>query len=77
MEGLQWWCIHDLKLSLREGGRRGEDDEGGKGEDRLGRRSHIYCEPGPAGRSERSPFWGESSRSPFWEEGSGSQNRPF
>jgi hypothetical protein len=25
MEDLQWWCIHDLKLSLREGG-RGEDE---------------------------------------------------
>ena len=71
MEGLKWWCIHDLKLSLREGGRRGgggRGTEGGKGEDRLGRRSHIYCEPGPAGRSERSPFWEESSRS---------QNRPL
>lgn len=23
MEGLQWWYIHDLKLSLREGGGEG------------------------------------------------------
>src|SRR5437763_10917300 len=55
-EGLQWWCIHDLKLSLEredeEEGRRQRTTRGGRrGEARaktgLGTWSHIYCEPGP------------------------------
>jgi hypothetical protein len=33
MEGLKWWCIHDLKLSLREGGRRGRQGRRPVGED--------------------------------------------
>jgi hypothetical protein len=51
MEGLQWWCIHNLKLSLEREDER-EDDEGrttreARAKTGLGTRSHIYCEPGP------------------------------
>jgi hypothetical protein len=35
-----------------------------EGEDRLGTRSNIYCEPGLAGRPEGSPFSQQNSWSP-------------
>jgi hypothetical protein len=58
MEGLKWWCIHDLKLSLGEGGRRGEDDDGEARAKAGWEDGPIYCEPGPAGRLERKPILG-------------------
>jgi hypothetical protein len=54
MEGLQWWCIHDLSLSLER-----EDDEGGKGDDTV-----LYTASQGLQVDEREAhFWEESSRS--------------
>jgi hypothetical protein len=53
MEGLQWWCIHDLSLSLERGGRRGrttrEDNKGGQ----RGRTTREDDEGGRRGRQGR------------------------
>jgi hypothetical protein len=65
MEGLQWWCIHDLSLSLERGGRR-------RGRTTREARAKIAWEHGPIYATSQDPqvdqreahFWEESSRSP-------------
>ena len=70
MEGLQWWCIHDLKLSLER-----EDEEGGRrGRTTREARAKTGWGHGPIYTASQDPQVNRGEAD-FWEESSRSQNR--